>query len=201
MGGRIEVQSPAISRRSVHGLESGDTSTGGPGSTFSFTSSFGVQAMKTISTPAQHLGLPVLITPLANSLARMHILLAEDNAVNQRLIVRLLEKRGHSIVVAHDGRQALDLLEHQHFDLVLMDVQMPELNGFEVTTAIRQKELETGEHLPIVALTAHAMKGDQELCFAAGMDAYLSKPIQSADLFETIGRFVSPGIVEGVSSH
>jgi CheY-like chemotaxis protein len=131
---------------------------------------------------------------------RLHILLAEDNAVNQLLIVRLLEKRGHSVVVARDGREALKLLDHHRFELVLMDVQMPELNGFEVTAVIRQKEAAIGGHLPIIALTAHAMKGDQELCIAAGMDAYLSKPIHSAELFDIIGRLASREVTEGVPS-
>ena len=132
--------------------------------------------------------------------SRLHILLAEDNAVNQLLIVRLLEKRGYSVVVASDGREAMRILDGQRFDLVLMDVQMPEMNGMEVTAAIRQKELVTGGHLPIIALTAHAMKGDQELFIGAGMDAYLSKPVHSVALFEAIERCVSRELTEE-SSH
>jgi len=116
--------------------------------------------------------------------------LAEDNAVNQVLAVRLLEKRGHSVTVAGDGRQALAALEKQRFDVVLMDVQMPEMDGFEATAAIRAKERVTSERIPIVALTAHAMKGDRERCVEAGMDAYINKPIQAKELCETIEALV-----------
>ena len=114
--------------------------------------------------------------------AVLRVLLAEDNTVNQRLAVRMLEKRGHRVVVASNGREALVALEKESFDLVLMDVQMPEMDGFEATAALREKERWNGTHLPVVALTAHAMKGDRERCMAAGMDAYLTKPIRSQDL-------------------
>jgi PAS domain S-box-containing protein len=113
----------------------------------------------------------------------LRVLLAEDNAVNQRLAVRLLEKAGHAVFVAGNGRQALLALERERFDLVLMDLQMPELGGMEATETIRARELETGGHVPIIALTAHAMKGDRERCLAAGMDAYVSKPIRERELF------------------
>jgi PAS domain S-box-containing protein len=112
----------------------------------------------------------------------LRILVVEDNLVNQRLATRLLEKRGHHVGVAADGRQALLALEKERFDLVLMDMQMPEMDGFEATAAIRQKESATDRRLPIVALTAHAMKGDREKCLAAGMDGYLSKPIRTQEL-------------------
>jgi PAS domain S-box-containing protein len=112
----------------------------------------------------------------------LRVLLAEDNAVNQRLTVRLLEKRGHKVVVAGNGREALEALEKERFDLVLMDVQMPEMDGLAATVAIREKENGTNTHLPVVALTAHAMKGDRERCLAAGMDGYLSKPIRPPEL-------------------
>ncbi|MBI3698471.1 MAG: response regulator, partial [Acidobacteria bacterium] len=115
--------------------------------------------------------------PPAESRPRMRILLAEDNLVNQRLAVRTLEKRGHLVVVANNGLEVLAALEKQSFDLVLMDIQMPEMGGFEASSAIRQKEQNTGRHIPIVALTAHAMNADRERCLAAGMDAYVSKPI------------------------
>jgi signal transduction histidine kinase/CheY-like chemotaxis protein/ligand-binding sensor domain-containing protein len=118
--------------------------------------------------------------------ASLRILLAEDNAVNQRLASRLLEKDGHYVVVAENGLEALDRLEHDAFDLVLMDVQMPEVDGFEATAAIRRKELVTGDHLPILAMTAHAMHGDQERCLAAGMDGYLSKPINAKELLAAV---------------
>ncbi len=114
---------------------------------------------------------------------RLSILLAEDNPVNQRLALRMLEKRGHSVAVAANGRIALSLLDKQPFDLVLMDVQMPEMDGFETTTAIREKEKTAGGHIPIIAMTAHAMKGDEERCLLAGMDSYVAKPIQAEKLF------------------
>jgi signal transduction histidine kinase/ligand-binding sensor domain-containing protein/DNA-binding response OmpR family regulator len=116
----------------------------------------------------------------------LRILLAEDNAVNQALAVRLMEKRGHKVVVAGDGREALEALENDRFDLVVMDVQMPDVDGFEATAAIRTMEKDTGEHIPIIAMTAHAMKGDRERCLAAGMDGYVSKPIRAQELFAEI---------------
>ena len=118
----------------------------------------------------------------------MKVLLAEDNAVNRTLAKRLLEKHGHTVVVVENGRQALKALEREKVDLVLMDVQMPEMDGLEATAAIRAREKNTGGHLPIIALTAHAMKGDREKCLAAGVDDYLTKPIRTLDLFKAIER-------------
>ena len=106
----------------------------------------------------------------------MRILLAEDNAVNQLLALRVLEKQGHQVVTASNGRAALERLEKATFDLILMDIQMPEMDGFEATAVIRKEEESTGKHLPIIAMTAHAMEGDRERCLAAGMDGYISKP-------------------------
>jgi signal transduction histidine kinase/CheY-like chemotaxis protein len=120
----------------------------------------------------------------------VHVLLAEDNDVNRTLALRLLEKRGFSVCAVVDGQAAVDALDTESFDLVLMDVQMPGLDGFEATAAIRAKERISGAHLPIIALTANALKGDQERCINAGMDAYISKPIRTAELFETIERFL-----------
>jgi signal transduction histidine kinase/CheY-like chemotaxis protein len=114
------------------------------------------------------------------------VLVAEDNPVNQTLAVRLLERKGHTVVVANNGREAVQALDRERFDIVFMDVQMPEMDGFEATAAIRQKETATGAHMPIVAMTAHAMKGDEERCLAAGMDAYISKPIQPERLYALI---------------
>jgi len=114
------------------------------------------------------------------------ILLAEDNAVNQRLAVRLLEKWGHTVVVAPDGRQAVHALERGRFDLVLMDAQMPEMSGFEATAAIREQEKATGGHIWIIAMTAHAMAGDRERCLRAGMDGYVPKPLRAQALFDAI---------------
>ena len=116
----------------------------------------------------------------------MQILLVEDNAVNQLVALRLLEKYGHSVTLASDGRKALVALEQQPFDLILMDIQMPEMNGWEATQAIREKEKATGQHIPIVAMTAHAMKGDEERCIAAGMDSYLAKPIRTQELLAVL---------------
>jgi signal transduction histidine kinase/DNA-binding response OmpR family regulator len=117
---------------------------------------------------------------------RLHVLLAEDNAVNQRLAVRLLEKQGHDVAVVGTGREALTALERQTFDLVLMDVQMPEMDGLEATAQIRAAEQGTPRHVLILAMTAHAMKGDRERCLAAGMDGYVSKPIQAQELWQAI---------------
>jgi CheY-like chemotaxis protein/HPt (histidine-containing phosphotransfer) domain-containing protein len=120
----------------------------------------------------------------------LRILLAEDNAVNQRLAVRILEKRSHSVRVASSGRQALEAVSEEPFDILLMDVQMPEMDGFEATAAIRMRERHRGGHLPIVAMTAHAMKGDRERCLAAGMDGYVTKPLEVANLLRTIDSLV-----------
>jgi len=122
---------------------------------------------------------------------RLRILLAEDNLVNQTLAVRLLEKHGHTVAVANNGKEALAAFEKESFDLVLMDVQMPEMDGFEATAAIREKEKGTGGHIPIIAMTAHAMKGDRERCLAAGMEDYISKPVRAKELFEAIDRIVT----------
>jgi signal transduction histidine kinase/DNA-binding response OmpR family regulator len=122
--------------------------------------------------------------------ASLRILLAEDNAVNQLLASRLLEKRGHSVVVAGNGREALEALEKGRFDLMFMDVQMPVMDGFETTAAIRKKEDGSGIRLPIVALTAHAMKGDREKCLAGGMDGYLTKPIRPQELDEVLRGYL-----------
>lgn len=123
--------------------------------------------------------------------ASLQLLLAEDNAVNQRLAVRLLEKRGHHVVVAGNGAEALAALEKQQFDLVFMDVQMPEMDGLEATAAIREKEKASGRHQAIIALTAHAMKGDREKCLAGGMDGYLTKPIRPQELDEILEEYVA----------
>jgi CheY-like chemotaxis protein len=124
--------------------------------------------------------------PTKKGQRKLHVLLAEDNNVNQRLAMRLLEKQGHRVTLAINGQQAVEAVARERFDLVLMDVQMPELGGFEATAQVRAAEQGTGRHVPIVALTAHAMKGDRERCLAAGMDAYVAKPIQAQELFETM---------------
>jgi signal transduction histidine kinase/CheY-like chemotaxis protein len=123
--------------------------------------------------------------------ARLNVLLVEDNAVNQRLAARLLEKRGHRVVVTANGREALAALEKGAFDLVFMDVQMPEMDGLEATVAIRKMEQLSGRHQAVIALTAHAMKGDQERCLAAGVDGYLTKPIRPQELDAILMGYVS----------
>jgi CheY-like chemotaxis protein len=153
--------------------------------------------------------------------SRQRILLVEDNQVNQKLASRLLEKQGHNVVVTGNGREALmalfgdtEMLRREgakteddasvspaprlpippaDFDLILMDVQMPVMNGLEATALIREREKQTGGHIPIIAMTAHALKGDRERCLRAGMDEYLSKPIQSRELFQTIDHLLFGG--------
>jgi two-component system, sensor histidine kinase and response regulator len=119
---------------------------------------------------------------------RSRVLLAEDNAINQTLAVRLLERRGFTVSVVSDGRAALQALEKEDFDFILMDVEMPELDGFQVTAAIREKEKLAGGHIPIIALTAHVLKGDEDRCVAAGMDGYVSKPIRTSELMAAIEK-------------
>jgi signal transduction histidine kinase/DNA-binding response OmpR family regulator/ligand-binding sensor domain-containing protein len=160
-----------------------------------------LEAIRTVlGTPAQETNYPSLVTrhtirenrldlPAYKGMRAsrgLRILLAEDNTVNQMLAVRMLSKWGHKVVVAGDGREALGVLEKQSFDLILMDVQMPEIDGIEATRRIREKEKSTGAHIPIIAMTAYAIKGDRERCLMAGMDDYVSKPIQVKQLFETL---------------
>jgi PAS domain S-box-containing protein len=153
--------------------------------------------MKALAKPSTiHVQPPVHVPPtgkVAES-ERHHFLLAEDNRVNQRLAVKLLERQGHTIVVANNGREVLTELERagaNGFDVVLMDIQMPEMDGMEATVEIRLREKKTGAHIPIVAMTAHAMKGDRERCLAAGMDGYVSKPISVGALKSEVDRVLS----------
>jgi CheY-like chemotaxis protein len=118
----------------------------------------------------------------------LRVLLAEDNPVNQTLAMRILEKLGHNVQVVNDGREALRRSQAEEFDLILMDVQMPEMDGLEATKAIRAAEASTGKHMSIIAMTAHAMKGDREKCLSAGMDGYLSKPIRIDELKRTMSE-------------
>ena len=141
---------------------------------------------------------PALVTrhSLREISNHLRILLVEDNAVNQVLAARLLEKRGHSVIVAGNGKEALAVLEKQSFDLVFMDVQMPEMDGLEATTAIREKEKTSGNHLAVIAMTAHAMVGDRERCLAAGMDDYLTKPIRPDELTGLLARYLPSASTE-----
>lgn len=118
--------------------------------------------------------------------APLRILLAEDNIVNQHLAARILEKQGHQVILADDGRKAVAALEEQQVDVVLMDVQMPGMDGLEATALIREQEKATGKHIPIIAVTAHAMQNDKQWCLAAGMDAYISKPLRARELVELV---------------
>jgi two-component system, sensor histidine kinase and response regulator len=121
---------------------------------------------------------------------QIRILLAEDNIINQKVALRHLERIGYRADVATNGKEVLEALERIPYDLIFMDVQMPEMDGFEATAAIRRKEREKGGHIPIIAMTAHAMKGDRERCLEAGMDDYLSKPIQPQGLIDAIARWL-----------
>ncbi len=153
--------------------------------------------LTSLAKPAEDAGDVELVT--SHSLREEHgampsvrVLLAEDNAVNRQLAVRLLENYGYNVVVTTNGREAIEALEKHPVDVALMDVQMPEMDGFEATTAIRKREKSTGAHLRIIAMTAHAMKGDQERCLAAGMDDYISKPVQTKELLAVIARQLAP---------
>ena len=143
-----------------------------------------------LGTRQQDRSAPALVTrhSLRETRNSLRVLLVEDNAVNQLVARRLLEKRGHTVAVSANGRKALEALEKESYDLILMDVQMPEMDGLEATQAIRAKEKATGGHIPIVAMTAHAMKGDEERCLAAGMDSYLTKPIRTQELASVLDQ-------------
>ncbi|MGH9744670.1 MAG: response regulator [Candidatus Acidiferrales bacterium] len=131
--------------------------------------------------------------PARGTHRRLRVLVAEDNPVNQELVLHLLERRGHAVIVAENGKQAIVALQKHKFDLVLMDVQMPEMGGIEATETIRRKEKSAGGHIPIFAMTAHAMPGDRERCLAAGMDGYIPKPIDPKLFLQTIEGGASPG--------
>ena len=140
-------------------------------------------------------GLPSPSPARDQSGRKLRVLLAEDNAVNQKLAVCLLERQGYQVVLVNDGEQALAAVENGGFDLILMDVQMPKMSGLEAAAAIRNRERGTTRHMPIIAMTANAMKGDKERCLEAGMDGYLSKPIQPAYVLEMIAQFTSSDLL------
>jgi CheY-like chemotaxis protein len=129
----------------------------------------------------------------------INVLLVEDNRVNQKLALHLLRKRGCAVTLAENGEIALQELEKNAFDIVLMDVQMPVMDGIEATRIIREREQNTGIHIPIIAMTAHALKGDKEKCLDAGMDGYVSKPIKFAELYREIGRLIPPETISNNS--
>ena len=156
------------------------------GSTFHFTARFGF-AQPELSRPAPldvAMSTPHALAALEGR--SLTVLLAEDNPVNQKLARCLLEKEGHRVVVAETGRRALETMETQEFDLIMMDIQMPDMNGFEATAEIRRREQASGQHVPIIAMTAHAMVSDKERCLAGGMDRYVAKPIRKQELFAAI---------------
>jgi PAS domain S-box-containing protein len=155
----------------------------GVGSTFHFTVRLGtVQVAKIEAAP------DAAWRHAEEGQPRLRFLVVEDNVVNRLVATRLIEKQNHTVSTAANGREALDVLEREGFDCVLMDVQMPVLDGFEATAAIRERDRNSGGHLPIIAMTAHAMAGDLERCLAAGMDGYIAKPIQAKTLFATVER-------------
>jgi signal transduction histidine kinase/ActR/RegA family two-component response regulator len=159
------------------------------GSTFQFTTKVALPQPAIVHEPAAEISTLEDAAPLAARALR--ILVADDNAVNQRLAARLLEKRGHLVTTVSSGREVLDVLEHERFDVAIVDVQMPDVDGLTATGIIRAREKASGRHLPIVAMTAHAMSGDRERCLEAGMDGYVAKPIDPTTLVNEIQRVLS----------
>ena len=177
----------------------------GKGSCFFFTARFAARPARPVvaSLPVPAPAPRPLVKVAPSAVEPLRVLLAEDNAVNQRLTERLLSKRGHTVVIANDGQEAVDAASRDVFDLILMDVQMPVMNGFEATSAIRAFECEAGRRTPVVAITAHAMSGDRERCLEAGMDAYISKPVRAYELYaavEALARRRAPVQARAVSA-
>ena len=166
-------------------------SASGKGSVFHFTARFGLAGEKRELLPGPIENLSVLAAePLSDPAPapsrKLHVLVGEDNPMNQKLVSELLKKRGHTFVLADDGHAVLAEYQSKSFDVILMDIQMPGLDGIQATAAIREIERQTGRHTPIIAQTAHAIKGNRERCLAAGMDEYVSKPIDPRQLLELV---------------
>ncbi len=168
MGGRIWVDSQV-----------------GKGSSFHFTVRFRI-----VQHPADEPKPPEKVIRKATQ--SLNVLLAEDNEVNRQVAVEFLEMRGHRVQIAHNGLEALEALERQRFDVILMDIQMPKMDGFQATASIRELEKATARHIPIIAMTGYAMKGDRQRCLDHGMDAYICKPIRSQELFDVLESFATP---------
>jgi two-component system sensor histidine kinase/response regulator len=151
------------------------------------------RVLGSLAEAARSVAPPDVPAAAPDSRAGLKILIAEDNPVNQLLLTRLLLKRGHEVKVAENGRVALEMLDAEAppFDLIFMDVQMPEMDGMEATRLLREKERDSGTHLTLIGVTAHALQGDRERCLAAGMDGYLSKPICVVDLDAVLERQLS----------
>jgi CheY-like chemotaxis protein/HPt (histidine-containing phosphotransfer) domain-containing protein len=158
----------------------------GEGSTFHFTAAFGRTSGISIKPRSPR------IQPVVIAQSSMKVLIVEDGHVSQLVGARMLEKRGHVVTLASNGKEAIDRCDKEAFDAILMDVHMPGLNGYEATAKIRQTEKASGRHVPIIAMTANAMKGDRERCLAAGMDDYIAKPLRSAELFQVVEQFALP---------
>jgi two-component system, sensor histidine kinase len=171
----------------------GVESTPGTGSCFHFSLPYGPVLESDLCAAGSSLPAPAARFSPVRPAAPAHVLVAEDNPVNQQIVQSALGRQGYRVTVAANGREVLEFLARNPVDLILMDVQMPEMDGFEATSSIREVERETGGHLPIVALTAHARTDDRERCLACGMDDYLSKPVHTRDLLETVARMVAFG--------
>lgn len=162
------------------------------GSTFGFTARFKIgRADKPSKESPPSLTRPVRGKAVSGRPAGLRVLVAEDNPVNQKVSVRLLEKLGCQTIVANNGKEVLVVLENEAVDLVIMDIQMPEMDGLETTARIRAREKRIGRHIPIVAMTAYAMKGDMERCLESGMDVYLAKPISLEQLRQVIEQVMT----------